>query len=214
MISYSIQNSRTHARACAVLSLISVLLLAACASAPAAAHAITAVDKRTIAQAEADEQRRELEEMRNVNADARRDAQQLQRRIDVLEAEVVDRGLLLTLGDLLFAGNSAGLTADGSERLDQLVSFLQDYPYRNARIESSAACKASAGYDPTLSQRRAAAVTRYLIQRGIAAARLSAQSNEESSSVDEDCDGHRLYRSRQVTVIIEDALMSLTTGFG
>jgi outer membrane protein OmpA-like peptidoglycan-associated protein len=159
------------------------------------------VDKRTLVQIEADEQRRELEEMRNVNADARQHALQLQRHIDALQAEVVDRGLMLTLDDVLFAGNSARLSPNGGERLEELVRFLDAYPTRSAQIESSAVCRASVGYDALLSQRRAAAVTSYLIQRGVAAARLSARSNE-SSSDDEDCDAPRLQRNRQVMVLI------------
>lgn len=208
MTSYSIQNARWHGRACAACNLMSILLLAACASGPAAAHGRMVVDNRTIAQAEADEQKRQLEEMRNVNADARRNAQQLQRQIDAMQAEVIDRGLLLTLDDVLFAGNSARLNANGSERLDQLADFLEDHPHRNAQIESSATCKASAGYDATLSEHRAAAVTSYLIERGIADARLSARINKESSSVNDDCDAHSLYRNRQVIVIIEDVITS------
>ena len=190
------------------IRLASVLLLAACASTPVAAHDREVVDTRTMAQAEADEQKRELEEMRLVNVDARRNAQQMQRQILGLQAEVIDRGLLLTLDDALFAGNSVRLNAGGSERLDKLASFLDDYPYRTAQIESSAACKASAGYDATLSERRAVAVASYLIQRGIASSRLSAGSNTESSSVDDDCDAHGLQRNRQVLVTIENVLTS------
>jgi outer membrane protein OmpA-like peptidoglycan-associated protein len=158
-----------------------------------------------MAQAAADEQRRELEEMRNVNADARQNA--LQRHIDALQAEVIDRRLLLTLDDTQFAGNSARLNNGGSTRLDQLASFLDDYPYRNAQIESSAVCRASVGYDALLSQRRAVAVASYLTQRGIAAARLSTRT-KESASDDEDCDAPALHRNRQVMVIIEDVLTS------
>jgi outer membrane protein OmpA-like peptidoglycan-associated protein len=194
-------------RARAAIRLASVLLLAACASAPAAAQAGIVVDARTMAQAAADEQRRELEEMRNVNADARRNALQLQRHIDALQAEVVDRGLLLTLDDAQFAGNSARLNNGGSARLDQLASFLDDYPYRSAQIESSAACTASAGYDALLSQRRAVAVESYLTRQGVAATRLSTRT-KESASDDEDCDPPALHRNRQVIVIIEDVLTS------
>ena len=135
-----------------------------------------AVDARTLVQAEADEQKRQLEEMRNVNVDARRNALQLQRQIVGLQAELVDRGLLLTLDDVLFAGSSARLNAAGVERLDLLASFLEDHPYRTAQIESSAACRASAGYDATLSQRRAVAVARYLMLRGTAPSQLAAHS--------------------------------------
>jgi outer membrane protein OmpA-like peptidoglycan-associated protein len=158
-----------------------------------------------MAQAAADEQRRELEEMRNVNADARQNV--LQRHIDALQAEVIDRGLLLTLDDTQFAGNSARLNNGGSTRLDQLASFLDDYPYRSAQIESSAACRASVGYDALLSQRRAVVVASYLTQRGIAAARLSTRT-QESASDDDDCDAPALHRNRQVIVIIEDVLTS------
>jgi outer membrane protein OmpA-like peptidoglycan-associated protein len=161
-----------------------------------------------MAQAEADGQKRELEEMRDINADASRKAQQLQRQIDALQAEVVDHGLLLTLDDVLFAGNSPRLNTYGSERLDRLVSFLKDHPYRNPRIESSAACKASAGYDATLSQRRAGAVASYLIQRGIAAAQLAIPGDNKSASFSDDCDAHSLHRNRQVVVVIDDVLTS------
>ncbi|HXS89813.1 MAG TPA: OmpA family protein [Steroidobacteraceae bacterium] len=190
----------------AALSLTCGLLLAVCASAPAAQGRIV-VDARTMAQAAADGQKRELEEMRNVNADARRNALHLQQHIDSLQAEVIDRGLLLTLDDAQFAGNSARLSNGGSTLLDQLVSFLDDYPYRSAQIESSAACKASAGYDALLSQRRAVAVASYLTERGVAAARLSTRSKEISAE-DEDCDPPALHRNRQVMVIIEDVLTS------
>jgi outer membrane protein OmpA-like peptidoglycan-associated protein len=115
--------------------------------------------------------------------------------------------MLLTLDDVQFAGNSARLNNGGSARLDQLVSFLDDYPYRNAQIESSAVCKASVGYDALLSQRRAMAVASYLTQRGVAASRLSARTKEGASD-DEDCDPAALHRNRQVIVIIEDVLIS------
>lgn len=194
------------------IRLAGALLLAVCASAPAGAHEKELVDKRTLAQAAADEQKRELEEMRIVNVDARRNAQQLRRRILGLHAEVIDRGLLLTLDDVLFAGNSARLNADGSERLDKLASFLEDYPYRSARIESAAACMASSGYDATLSERRSVAVANSLIQRGIAAARLSARvsgrTEQTSSSVAYDCDAQSLHQNRRVQVTIENALTS------
>jgi outer membrane protein OmpA-like peptidoglycan-associated protein len=189
--------------------LASVLLLAMCASAPAAAHdGKIAVDARTLVQAEADEQKRQLEEMRDVNVDARRDALQLQRQIVGLQAEVVDRGLLLTLDDALFAGSSARLNAAGVERLDLLASFLDDHPYRTAQLESSAACRASAGYDATLSQRRAVAVARYLLLRGTAPTQLSTHGSQQSASVAGDCNAESLHRNRQVVVVIENVVTS------
>lgn len=207
---YSNRRAPRHGRARAALSLTSVLLLAACAASPTQPTVV--VDNRTLAQAAADEQKRELEEARDINVAARRNAQQLQQKIEGLEAEVIDRGLLLTLDDALFAGNSARLNAAGSERLAKVISFLEDYPYRDAQIESSAVCRASAGYDATLSQRRAVAVASYVVQRGIASARLSvrasARSEQQTSSFAGDCDAQGLHRNRQVIVVIEDVVTS------
>ena len=188
--------------------LASVLLLALCASVPAAAHERIAVDARTLLQAEADEQKRQLEEMRDINVDARRDALQLQRQIVGLQAEVVDRGLLLTLDDALFAGSSTRLNTAGVDRLDLLASFLEDHPYRTAQIESSAACRASAGYDATLSQRRAVAIARYLILRGTAPTQLATHGSRESASITGDCDAESLQRNRRVIVVIENVVTS------
>lgn len=188
--------------------LVGALLLAMCASAAAASPGSIAVDARTLVQVEADEQRRQLEEMRNVNVDARRDALHLQRQIVGLQAEVVDRGLLLTLDDVLFAGSSARLNAAGTERLDLLASFLEDHPYRTAQIESSAACRASAGYDATLSQHRAAAVARYLVLRGTAPTQLSMHGSHVSASITGECDPASLHRNRQVIVVIENVVTS------
>jgi outer membrane protein OmpA-like peptidoglycan-associated protein len=185
-----------------------VVLVLMCASAPAVGHERVAVDTRTLLQAEADEQKRQLEEMRDVNVDARRNALQLQRQIVGLQAEVIDRGLLLTLDDVLFAGSSARLNAAGIERLDLLASFLDDHPYRTAQIESSAACGASAGYDATISQRRAVAIARHLLLRGTAPTQLSAHGGEQSASVAGHCDAESLHRNRQVIVVIEDVVTS------
>ena len=125
-----------------------------------------------------------------------------------MQAEVIDRGLLLTLDDALFAGSSVRLNAAGVERLDLLASFLDDHPYRTAQIESSAACRASAGYDATLSQRRAVAVARYLTLRGTAPTQLSAHGSHESASISTDCDAESLHRNRQVIVVIENVVTS------
>jgi outer membrane protein OmpA-like peptidoglycan-associated protein len=207
MTSYSNRPSRWHGHTSAALGLTTVLLLTPCA-----ALGSVVVDESRLAQAEAEEQKRELEEAREINVAARRNAQQLQRQIDGLEAEVIDLGLLLTLDDALFAGNSERLNAAGSERLDKLVEFLEDYPYRDAQIESSAVCRASAGYDATLSQRRAVAVASYIIQRGIAAARVSARVSaareQQTATFGGDCDAQGLHRNRQVMVLIEDVLTS------
>ncbi|HET8904648.1 MAG TPA: hypothetical protein VFN16_11690, partial [Saccharospirillum sp.] len=62
---------------------------------------------------------------------AAQQAAEYQRQIDALEAKPTDRGLVLTLGDVLFATGSADLQGGASSNLNRLVSFLKQYPERN-----------------------------------------------------------------------------------
>lgn len=77
------------------------------------------------AQAEADRTRSE----QAVSADdAEREARELQRQIDALEAEATDRGIVLTLGDILFATNSGEFQPGASRNLDQPLTFCVNIP--------------------------------------------------------------------------------------
>jgi len=62
-------------------------------------------------------------------------AEDYQRQIDALQAKVTDRGLVLTLGDVLFSTGRADLKSGSSGNLNKLVTFLGRYPERTAAIE-------------------------------------------------------------------------------
>ena len=74
------------------------------------------------------------------NADAARDqanqqAAAIQAELDALKAKPTDRGLVLTLGDVLFDTGKADLNPGASRNLDQLVVFLTDHPERRVEID-------------------------------------------------------------------------------
>lgn len=184
------QRSRQHSAA--ALSLASALLLATYGPISVAA-----------APTDASERRQKLEERRDLNADAERDAGELRRQMEQLEAEAIDRGLLLTLDDAVFTTNNADLSSRGYRRLNALAGFLKQHPKRSVAIDGYAGAS-DYRYDQSLSKRRADAVKDYLIRQDIAPGRLTARSsaNPEDSATEQQT-------IRRVEVIIEDPLTSM-----
>jgi outer membrane protein OmpA-like peptidoglycan-associated protein len=137
-------------------------------------------------------------------ADAARRAAELQRQIDVLEAEATDRGLVLTLGDILFATGSAELQGGAASRLNKLVNFLNQYPERRVLIEGHTDNVGSAGYNQGLSQRRAESVRSYLTQQGIEWQRLSASGMGLNRPIAGNDSTAGRQQNRRVEIIIEN----------
>ncbi|MGZ7215702.1 hypothetical protein ACXWOG_10920, partial [Streptococcus pyogenes] len=59
----------------------------------------------------------------------------LESKLREIEGQQTERGLLVTLGDVLFAFNEATLSPQAGPRLDKLAQFLRDFPERKLLIE-------------------------------------------------------------------------------
>lgn len=184
---------RSRQRSAAALSLASALLLATYGPIGIAA-----------AQTDAGDRRQKLEERRDANADAQRNASELRHQVDGLQAEAIDRGLLLTLNDAVFTTNNAALSSSGQRRLNALVAFLKQHPKRSVAIDAYAGA-GDYRYDQALSKRRAEAVKAYLIRQDIAPSRLTARSSSEPPQDPEDS-AIEQPTIRRVEVIVEDPL--------
>jgi outer membrane protein OmpA-like peptidoglycan-associated protein len=191
-----LDHRRSRQRSAAALGLASALLLATYGPISVAAT-----------QTEAGDRSAKLEQLRDVNADAQRDANELRRRMDELQAEAIDRGLLLTLDDAVFTTNNADLSSSGQRRLNALAGFLKQHPQRSVAIDGYAGA-GDYRYDQALSKRRADAVKAYLIRRDIAPSRLTARSSGEPRQDSEDSATEQ-QTLRRVEVIIVDALSSV-----
>lgn len=191
----SLDQGRSRQRSATAFSLAGVLLLAVCAPASVAA-----------AQTDGSERRQKLEERRDVNADAQRNANELRSQIDELEAEAIDRGLLLTLDDAVFTTNNADLSSSGVRRLNALAGFLKQHQKRSVAIDGYAGA-GDYRYDQALSKRRADAVKAYLIQQEIAPSRFTTRNSGEALRDAEDSATEQ-QALRRVEVIIEDPLTS------
>ena len=131
-------------------------------------------------------------------------AADLQRRIDALQAKPTDRGLVVTLGDVLFDTGKAGLKAGATSNLNKLIAFLNQYPDRTVVIEGYTDNVGSEEYNQGLSERRADSVKAYLAGQGIGAIRLSALGRGESDPVAGNDSAAGRQQNRRVEVIISN----------
>ena len=169
------------------------------ARADAEAARASAANAALLASAEADSSRILAE---NAAREAALRAEEMQRQIDALQAKTTERGIVLTLGDVLFTSGQADLKAGAAENLGRLAQFLDQYPDRRVEIEGHTDNVGSDGYNQDLSQRRADSVRSYLMQRGIAANRIAASGKGEHQPVaDNESEGGR-QQNRRVEVII------------
>lgn len=139
-------------------------------------------------------------------SDAQRNSLELQKQIEDLQAEATDRGLVLTLGDVLFATNTAELNSGSDNRLGKLAGFLDKYPERTALIEGHTDSTGSDAYNQALSERRADAVKSYLVGQGIDSNRLVASGKGKSAPVADNTSTTGRQQNRRVEVIIENAV--------
>jgi outer membrane protein OmpA-like peptidoglycan-associated protein len=135
---------------------------------------------------------------------AAHEAAELQRQIDELQAKATDRGLVLTLGDVLFTSGRADLKAGVASNLGRLATFLNQNPGRSVEIEGHTDNVGTDEYNQALSQRRADSVRSFLIQQGIGPERIRTSGKGEHQPVADNESGGGRQQNRRVEVIIEN----------
>ncbi len=86
----------------------------------------------------------------------------------------VRRALDVIFENLIFATNSANIDATSLDDLDVLVDIMKDDPNLKLSIEGHTDNRGDSQYNLELSRLRAEAVKQYLVDRGIAAGRITA----------------------------------------
>ena len=148
-------------------------------------------------------------EIANMAAEAARDeADDLQLQIAALNAKETDRGLVVTLGDVLFATGKATLKGSATNNLNKLSIFLNKYQDRTVVIEGHTDSVGSEDYNLGLSQRRADSVRSYLVSQGVAPTRLVATGLGEGSPVSDNDSATGRQQNRRVEVIIANTVPS------
>jgi outer membrane protein OmpA-like peptidoglycan-associated protein len=142
-------------------------------------------------------------------AQLRADASQL--RADSLEAQLADlkvkkteRGLVLTLGDVLFDTNRSTLKSGAYGTLDRLATALRENAGRKVLIEGHTDSVGSDETNQELSQRRAQAVQLALAQRGVSGDQITAMGKGENFPIAGNDDANGRQSNRRVELIFTE----------
>jgi len=126
----------------------------------------------------------------------------VQAELDALKATPTPRGLVLTLGDVMFDTGRSELKSGAGRKMDQLAQFLVEHPDRRVQIDGFTDSVGTDSYNEELSQRRADAVKTALISRGVQPSRIGTEGYGKAYPVASNNDSGGRQLNRRVEVVI------------
>lgn len=160
---------------------------------------------------EADQARRLAESRASEAKFARREADlasqqisSLTQQLENLQLRETESGVVVTLGDVLFASGQVQLVEGGRSSLEEVVDLLQTEPDKKIRVEGHTDSRGDAAANLQLSEQRANAVREALISLGVASDRITALGMGENFPISSNEDEDGRARNRRVDVILLD----------
>ncbi|MGK7294879.1 MAG: OmpA family protein [Candidatus Wenzhouxiangella sp. M2_3B_020] len=150
----------------------------------------------------AEAQSAEIELARREAELASQTAESLQRRLEYMEYRQTDRGVVVTLGDVLFAVGETELLDSATENLRDVIELLESEPDKQIRIEGHTDSTGPADLNLRLSRQRAEAVRDALVELGIDRARINAVGMGEDFPIATNETAEGRARNRRVDVIL------------
>ena len=129
---------------------------------------------------------------------------QQEKQLEELNAKKTDRGLVITLNDVLFRTNLAQLEPGGMRTVQKLADFLRQYPQRRVLIEGHTDSAGSHNFNQELSDRRANAVRMALIDSGVSSDRIASRGYGEAFPVASNDTEASRQLNRRVEIILSD----------
>jgi outer membrane protein OmpA-like peptidoglycan-associated protein len=114
------------------------------------------------------------------------------------------RGMVITLsGGVLFASGKSDLLGDAQSKLNTVAEALtQQDPESTMVVEGHTDSQGKAAYNQDLSQRRAQAVRDYLVSRGVAQDRVTAQGFGSTRSIADNTSAEGRANNRRVEIVV------------
>jgi outer membrane protein OmpA-like peptidoglycan-associated protein len=160
-------------------------------------------------KSEAERMKTEAERMKaeaekaKLDADkARAENEQLMRELSELKGKQTERGIVLTIGDVLFETGKANLSTQANVSIAKLAQFLLNHPTRNLSIEGHTDSVGSDKYNDALSERRAEGVKKALLERGVGAERIVTKGLGKRYPVASNATAQGRQLNRRVEVVI------------
>jgi outer membrane protein OmpA-like peptidoglycan-associated protein len=141
---------------------------------------------------------------RNTAAAAQSELANARQELNDLQAKQTDRGLVMTLSDVLFDTGKATLKSGATRDLDRLAQALKDNQNTRVKIEGYTDSVGSDSYNQELSERRARAVADALQSRGVPADRYEVEGlGKEFPVATNDTPAGR-QQNRRVEIVFSD----------
>lgn len=135
-------------------------------------------------------------------ANAQAQAAALAKELADLQAQQTDRGMLVTLGDVLFEFGRAEIKPAAQNEIGKLAAYLTQHPDRRVLIEGFTDSVGSDSANLTLSQRRSQAVAEALRARGVDPSRIESRGYGEAYPVASNSSNTDRAMNRRVEVYI------------
>jgi outer membrane protein OmpA-like peptidoglycan-associated protein len=171
------------------------------------ARTVEAEQARMLAQrraAEAERNAREAALSQSVAEAALDEADRLAGELKEMAAEQTERGVVLTLSDVLFDTGEADLRAGAMRAMDRLAEYMEGNPKRELLIEGHTDSRGSEEYNRQLAGDRANAVAEALVQRGITRSRLRTVGLGEAYPVASNENSAGRQENRRVEIVVSD----------
>lgn len=131
-------------------------------------------------------------------------AMQLEAQLADLAAKKTERGMVITLSDVLFGTNVSDLTPAGMATIKKLADVMQQNPNRSVLVEGFTDSIGTEAYNLSLSERRANSVRNALTSMGISRERVDIRGYGESFPVASNATAQDRQLNRRVEIILSD----------
>lgn len=132
------------------------------------------------------------------------DAEALRLELAELQAQKTERGMVMTLGDVLFSTGKTDLLPGAMSTIDKLASFLAEYAEKTILIEGHTDDRGSDVFNQDLSERRALSVKAALEAAGVEDVRIDTVGLGESTPIAENSTSMGRLKNRRVEIVIQD----------
>ncbi len=156
------------------------------------------------AQAQANDATRAAQSAEAQTREAQARAAQLEAQMADLQAKKTERGMIITIGDVLFGTNQANLTPEGMNTVRKLADVLNQNPNRTVLVEGFTDSTGTAAHNQELSERRAAAVASALTGMGIARERVAMRGYGEAYPVAGNVSAGDRQLNRRVEIVLSN----------
>ena len=170
----------------------------------ASEHARLAANQERLAKLDLERQRLQLALREAKLAEVQEQGKWLEAQIVSLTTQDSDRGLVMTLGDVLFDTGRAELKTSASRTVLKLVQFLQLNPRRIVRIEGYTDSTGTAQDNLKLSRDRAQAVADMLVDLGVDEKRVQVEGYGDQYPIEANASERGRAQNRRVEIVFSD----------